>query len=212
MTEYDEVSTPSWPEILRACQDQLASQVHTSLPGIIQSYSSTTQTCSVQLAVQLDGVTVPALDDVHVVWPGGAAGFLHVPLTAGDTVLVIFTEEDHSRWSLTGGVSAPAVLARHGLHAVAIPGFRPATAPLTVTGGHTTLSGQLHLGTDGASDPVALKSRVETAISNLLDGIISAAGSVTAPGGGPAFVAALNVFKATYVPALAVGAANVKAT
>jgi hypothetical protein len=58
---------------------------------------------------------------------------------------------------------------------------------------------------------VALKSLVQSALSDLLDGIISSAGSVTAPGGGPAFVAALNVFKGTYVPALSVGATKVKA-
>ncbi len=58
---------------------------------------------------------------------------------------------------------------------------------------------------------MALKSLVEGAVLDLLDGVITAAGSVTAPGGGPAFVAALNAFKTTYQAALQVGAEKVTA-
>ena len=38
---------------------------------------------------------------------------------AGDAVLVVFAEEDFSGWWDTGSVSAPPVLVRHELHAVA---------------------------------------------------------------------------------------------
>lgn len=213
MSVFSTIDEPEWPEILRAVQDSLAERIHTSLPGIVKSYDSATQTAQVQLAVQLLGNSPPPLSDVPVAWPGGAAGFVHVPLAAGDSVLVVFTEEDFSGWYDTGSVSAPRVLARHGLHAVAIPGLRRAAAPLAVTGGHVTVgaASEVRLGSDSASDPVALKSLVEGAVKDLLDGIISAAGSITAPGGGPAFVAALNLFKTTYELALQVGADKVKA-
>jgi hypothetical protein len=204
---------PSWPEILDAVQSRNAARMHTSLPGIVKSYDVATQTAQVQLAVQLEGESVPPLDDVPVAWPGGAAGFFHAPLSSGDTVLVVFSEEDFSGWYDTGSVSAPAVLARHGLHAIAIPGLRRAASPLSVTAGHVTVgaTSALHLGGDGATDPVALKSLVEQALSDLLTGIISAAGSVTAPGGGPAFVAALTAFQTTYELALQTGATKVRA-
>lgn len=160
MSAFSDIDEPSWTQILRAVQDSLQARIHTSLPGVVRSYDSAKQTAQVQLAVQLRGNNVPPLSDVPICWPGGAAGFVHVPLAAGDTVLVIFCEEDFSRWFATGSVSAPAVLARHGLHAVAIPGLRPATAPLAVTGGHVTVgaASELRLGSDTATAAVVLQT------------------------------------------------------
>jgi hypothetical protein len=208
-----DIDQPSWPDILRGVQNQLQERLHTALPGIVRNYDVATQMAEVQLAVQLNGENVPPLADVPVCWPGGAAGFLHVPLAAGDTVLVVFSEEDFSKWFDTGSISAPAVLARHGLHAVAIPGLRHPGAALSVTSGHVTLGAmsEIRLGSDGATDPVALKSLVEDAVLDLLSNIITAAGSVTAPGGGPAFVAALTAYQSTLVGTLQVGASKVKA-
>jgi hypothetical protein len=165
-----ELTDPSWPEIIRALQKQVQSQIHTSLPGKVRSYDVTTQTAEVELLVQLDGVEVPPLADVPVIWPGGSAGFLHVPLAANDTVMVVFAEEDFAKWYDTGSVSAPATLARHGLHAVAIPGLRRAAAPLTVTGGHVTLgaTSELRLGSDAASVYVALATLVDARFAALV--------------------------------------------
>lgn len=158
--EYEELSAPEWPEILRACQIQLANRIHTSLPGIVQSYNSADQTATVQLAVQLQGAAVPPLADVPVLTPGN----LHRPLAAGDAVTVLFAEEDFSLWWTSGSVSAPAALMRHGLHAIAIPGFN--RTPLTVTGGHTTLiADELRLGSDSAANFVALANLVDARIA-----------------------------------------------
>lgn len=154
-------------------QDSLAARIHTSLPAIVKSYDVATQVATVQLAVQLRGHSVPPLSDVPVCWPGGAAGFVHVPLAAGDTVLVVFTEEDFSGWHATGSVSAPRVLARHGLHAVAIPGLRRAATPLDVTGGHVTVgaASELRLGSDSASDPVALEPGLAAVLGDFIDAV-----------------------------------------
>lgn len=185
MSAFSQIDEPEWPEILRAVQDSLAARIHTSLPAIVKSYDSATQTATVQLAVQLRGNNVPPLSDVPVCWPGGAAGFVHVPLAAGDTCLVVFTEEDFSRWYTTGSVSAPAVLARHGLHAVAIPGLRPGTAPLAVTGGHVTVasSTEVRLGSDTASNFVALANLVDAKLNLLRDAIATAAQGETSASG-----------------------------
>jgi hypothetical protein len=179
------IDDPEWPEILRACQDQLATKIHTSLPGIVKSYDVTTQTAVVQLAVQLQGATVPSLADVPVVWPGGAQGFFHAPLAANDTVLVVFTEEDFGPWLASGSVSAPAVLARHGLHAVAIPGLR--RTPLAVTGGHATIgvTSELRLGSDSASDLVALEPGVATQLNNLINALKTVIAAAVDPTGIP---------------------------
>ncbi len=180
-----DVDQPDWNTILRAVQDSLALRIHTSLPAVVQSYDVATQTATVQLAVQLLGNNVPPLPEVPVCWPGGAAGFLHAPLAVGDSVLVVFTEEDYSGWFDTGSVSAPRVLARHGLHAVAIPGLRRAAAPLAVTGGHVTLgaASELRLGSDAATAAVALATLVATQLQALKTAVDSAAVSETGAGG-----------------------------
>lgn len=170
----DSINDPDWPEILRAVQAQLQDQLHTSCPGIVKAYDVATQTAKVQLAVQMKGTdgemtTVPVLEDVPVVWPGGAQGHLHIPLAAGDTVMVVFGESDFGGWWETGSVSAPKSLARHDLNAVAIPGCRRAAAPLSVTGGHVTLAAtsMLHLGTDTATAFVALANLVDARLATI---------------------------------------------
>lgn len=164
MSLSTDIDEPSWTEILQGVQRKLQERLHTSLPGIVKAYDTATQTATVQLAVQLSGRNVPPLADVPVAWPGGAQGFLHVPLSAGDTVLVVFCESDFSKWFDTGSVSAPAVLARHGLHAVALPGLRrPATAQ-AATAGHVTLgaAAAVHLGSDTATTAVVLATSPAT--------------------------------------------------
>jgi hypothetical protein len=170
MENPSELNDPSWPDILRAVQTQVQARIHTALPGRVRSYDVATQTAEVELVVQLDGEAVPPLADVPVCWPGGSAGFLHVPLAEGDTVMVLFAEEDFSRWFETGSVSAPAALARHGLHAVAIPGLRRAAAPLAVTTGHVTLAATsaLHLGSDTATAFVALATLVDARLAAMV--------------------------------------------
>lgn len=164
MSGFTTIDEPEWNEILRGVQDQLAARIHTSLPAIVKAYDSSTQTATVQLAVQLRGQNVPPLADVPVAFPGGAAGFVHVPLAAGDTVLVVFTEEDFSAWLGSGSVSAPAVLARHGLHAVAIPGLRRPVTAFGATSGHVTVAATnaVHLGSDLATLAVVLQTSPAT--------------------------------------------------
>jgi hypothetical protein len=110
---------PSWPEILDAALTSRLRSVHTALPGTIRGYSEADQTAEVELAVQLETTLeqfarVPNLKDVPVVWPGAWSN--------GDRCLVIFSEEDPSKWWDSGGsVEPPAVLQRHGLHGLCIP-------------------------------------------------------------------------------------------
>ena len=182
---------PSWNETLDTILTSRLRSVHTSLPGTIRSYDADEQTAQVELAVQLEGPggayeRCPPLADVPVLHPGA--------WTAGDRCLVVFAEEDSSKWWATGSVEAPAVQQRHGLHATCI-------VMVDATG--------------DTSDFVALKGLVEAAMLDLLANIITSAGAVTAPGGGPAFVTALTAYQTLITTpgptALQVGAEKVKA-
>lgn len=109
---------PSWEEILDAALTARLRGVHTALPGTIKGYSEANQTATVELAVQLETTVeqfakVPDLADVPVVWPGA--------WSAGDRCLIVFSEEDFSKWWETSSVEPPSVLQRHGLHAICVP-------------------------------------------------------------------------------------------
>ncbi len=111
---------PSWADALDTILTSRLRSVHTSLPGTITAYDAAAVTATVELAVELEVTTgayerVPPLADVPVVTPGA--------WSAGDKCLVVFAEEDPSKWWDTDGTSVepPAVLARHGLHATCVP-------------------------------------------------------------------------------------------
>ena len=150
---------PSLPELLDAAITARLRGVHTALPGTIRSYSEADQTATVELAVQLECTAetfakVPNLSDVPVVWPGAWAN--------GDKCLIVFSEEDPSKWWDTGSVEPPPVMQRHGLHATCIP--------IVATAGQ-------------AVQFVALANLVTTALTQLRTAITSAAGTESGAGG-----------------------------
>ena len=109
---------PSWNEVLDTVLTSRLRSVHTAMPGTITAYDADEQTATVELAVHLETTTgaferVPPLADVPVLHPGAWA--------AGDRCLLVFAEEDPSKWWDTASVEPPQVLQRHGLHAVCIP-------------------------------------------------------------------------------------------
>lgn len=109
---------PSWGEVLDTVLTSRLRGVHTAMLGEIRAYSEADQAAEVTLAVQLEVSggefeALPPLSDVPVLWPGAWA--------AGDPCLLVFCEEDFSKWLSTGSVEQPEVLRRHGLHAVCIP-------------------------------------------------------------------------------------------
>lgn len=203
MTRPNEARQPPWNAILDAAAAKALGEVHTVLPCIVRSYDVATQTVECESVVEPRENPYPIFSGVPVMWPGGAAGFLHVPLAANDTVLLLFSQEDFSKWWDTGSVSAPAVLARHGLYSIAIPGLRRAKAPLAVTGGHVTLgvANELRLGADAATAFVALANLVDARFETIRTTWFVPTG--VGPSGTPA---------AAGVPALAsVAATKVKA-
>lgn len=215
---------PSEPEVLRGATKAGLSTVMTSLPGIVVSYNAATKTAVVEVAVH-NGRPEPPLPDVPIKFPRGGGYRLVWPIAPGDEVTLIFYGLDPSRFRASGVQSLANILRRHGRYPVALPGseselltadYEPSTEGLHLGKDDGTVEvvvteSQIKLGSTSASDPVALKSLVESAFSDLLDGIISAAGSITPAGGGPAFVAALQAFQTTYEAALQVGADKVTA-
>ena len=135
------------PETLNLVLAGRLLDVHTALPGIVKSYDSDAQTVDVQPALQrviaaVDensedrSESLPILSAVPVMWPRSGGFFLHFPILAGDSVLLIFPEVDAGAWRVAGTESDPGTPERHGLSgAMAIPGAFPRRLANTAASG-----------------------------------------------------------------------------
>lgn len=183
-------------EIIKEAIAKSLDGVHTGIPATVTLYNPVLQ----QVACQPVIAGMPVLEDVPVLWPRGGLHFLHMPLIPGDTVYLLFSEQDTGPWRLSGTAQAPALLRRHGLYAVALPGVAPDVKPLTsvtaLTGVAAGVDGGpiIHVGAAGvdlgafpATQAVALAALVDAAISaivtwaNLHVHTSAAPGSPTSP-------------------------------
>lgn len=204
-------------ETLRRVLDARLMDLHTALPGRVQSYDAATQTADIEPMIKRgvptggeeDEValeTLPVLPSVPILFPSGGQCFVTFPLAVGDPVLIVFCERDTSQFRGTGAVSDPGVPTMHGLSgAVAIPcAFGPRSAAMSgvsttdlVVGranglaNLTIKSGTAEVG--GNSDAAALASRVkalETAFLGHTHGGVTVGSGVTGTRSAvPAYVA-----------------------
>lgn len=173
--------TPTMAQAVAAILAQRLQEMHTALPGEVQSYDADKQTANVQPLVRVpveqeDGSTVtealPICANVPVIFPGAGGMRLTFPLKKGDGVLLVFAEAHLDAWQAKGGLQDPPLRRRfHVADAVAIPGLHPDTskwtgastsdATLGADGGPQVVfkTGEIHLGgssTDPATEPVLL--------------------------------------------------------
>jgi hypothetical protein len=100
--------------------DSALKNLHTSMPGIIDSYDPATQTASVQPAIkrvftEKGAVSLPLCVDVPVAFPGGGDFFLTFPVKPGDECILLFSERCIDYWFANGGVQLPAEYRLHDL-------------------------------------------------------------------------------------------------
>lgn len=135
------MAEPTLTDVLKKAIDQTLINIHTSMPGIIESYNPATGLASVKpslkrkYAGEVDSMEYPVISGVPVVFPRTANAFLYLPITKGDNVLLVFAERSLDRWLEKGGMVAPEDPAKFGLNgAIAIPGLYAKTEPITPNG------------------------------------------------------------------------------
>lgn len=138
----------------------------------------------------------PALvQNVPLVWPGSAGGYLSFGLDVGDVVALVYFDRSSDRWKSLGEEVDPVDVRRHHpSDAWAIPGLHAFNAPLSgVSRVNSVLSvragAQLLLGSPDASDAVARASLVEAELASLWTAVMGHTHTGgTLPGGstGPA--------------------------
>lgn len=124
--------------------------LHTAMPGIIQSFDAAGQTASVQPTIrrifitreeEIDILTpadLPILINVPIVYPRGGGFSLTFPIAPGDECLLVFSERSLDNWHTNGGVRTPSDRRFHHLSdAVAFVGLSsiPNKVPLYNTTG-----------------------------------------------------------------------------
>lgn len=201
------------PEILGAHADVLKSDIRKCIPATVTAVNAAKMTVDVQVAVNdvlfdplgnAYSVAAPTIADVPLGVARGGKFFVWVPVSVGDSVLLIFSDLSADSWRLassapTEGVD-PVFLGRHTLDsAFAIPMFAPdsqafadpALDPTKIIIGRDggpeikVSTAGIELGAAGATPPsdyVALASKVETelnAIATAMSALSSAVHGAT---------------------------------
>ena len=107
--------------------DNRLKELHTALPGIIQSFDPELQTVSVQPAIkrifksisedsqELIAMELPILINVPILYPRGGGFSLTFPISVGDECLLLFSERSIDRWHIFGGTNEPGAKRFHSL-------------------------------------------------------------------------------------------------
>lgn len=171
--------TPTLAGVIRMAIDSAQRSVYTALPARVESYDATSQTCSAQpvlLGEYIDEagdrqtLRDPIIENVPVVFPSAGDFAITFPLSAGDTVLLVFSSRSLDKWLIAGGEIDPNDGRRQHLSdAIAIPGLRalPDAIGSDGTSGNSLVvkGGSIRLGSSAANDPVVRKSDLDAFVS-----------------------------------------------
>lgn len=111
-------------EIYKSFADAIKSSVRVSIPGIIQSFDSITQTCTIQPTIREKVINseyssswqdLPLLLDVPICIPKAGNFALTLPVKKGDECLVIFSDMCIDAWFSLGGIQNQIEKRRHDL-------------------------------------------------------------------------------------------------
>lgn len=119
--------------VLREYVDSLLEQVHTCMPGRVESYDESTHEATIKPLIRMrqkSGVLIdiPPIANVPIMLPSTGVFSLEYPLSIGDEVLILFSETSIGNWleSSAGSMADPEDTARFCLtDAIAIPGLWP---------------------------------------------------------------------------------------
>lgn len=137
--------------------DAALKDLHTHAVGVIVSFDSVKQTCTVQPAIQRvwtsDGrpVSLPVCVDCPVEFPGGGDFVLTFPVKPGDECMISFSERCIDNWFVNGQLAAPAEYRMHDLsdgivrvglnnQTKSIPNFRTDGVDLRSRDGNTRIT------------------------------------------------------------------------
>lgn len=135
MTKIGSVQNPDLSALLNEYRDHILFRINCHQIGTIVSFNKASQTATVALVVlRVVGdktMPYPVLVDVPVFTYSGGTAVLTMPITAGDTCLVLFNDRDFDNWFESGATAVPNTDRAHSLaDGLAIVGFRSKAKPI----------------------------------------------------------------------------------
>lgn len=127
--------TPSLEKVLATAIEARLFDVHTGIPGVVESYDPGTETVTVRPALKRkyqDGtlVELPLILNVPVLFPRGGKASITFPLKKGDSGFLLISERSLDVWKAKGGVVDPNDPRKFNLtDAVFFPGGYPKSKP-----------------------------------------------------------------------------------
>lgn len=149
-------------------------RMHVAGPGRVKKYDAQARTVDIEPMIvpplpegtdEDDGdqdAPLPVLMSVPVMFPRAGGVEITLPVQAGDTMLIVWTDWDLGRWRASGDKRRPISTAKHGVSgAVAIPGLYPSNA--SPAGFSVALTASA-MEVGGNTDAAALASKVDALI------------------------------------------------
>ena len=184
----------SFARILSDAVNSRLAEVHTAMPGRVESYDKATQRADIKPLLKraqrdVDGnemtvESLPVIAGVPVMFPRAGDYFISLPLAKGNTGLLIFSERNIDQWIAKGGEVDPRDLRLFPLDGAAFyPGLWADGAKLSDADGSNIVVGktggtQIHiadgtisLGEKSPSDAIALASLVKQEVQKITDWI-----------------------------------------
>jgi len=204
---------PTMPEVLRLMLESWARDIHTAIPGRVESYDRAKQVADVVPVIrdarpdeagETELFDPPVIPNVPVQMPRGGGYALHLPLVKGDHVILLFQESAIGHWRESGEIAEPGDLTRFGFgYPIAIPGIAPNNGAIADPGvdGEAVLSvgdGVFRVG-GALAQPVMV---VDAFMQALAAGSTAAGGAAVAVGAGgaaAAFTAFVGAFQAAMI-------------
>lgn len=121
-------------EIIDGLMQKISSSIRVAMPASIESYDFKTQKADIKIDMQElyqndTGLEYPVLSGVPVIFPRCGGASITMPISRGDTCLVVFLDRDSTSWLLGGKGLKPKSMRNHHLSdAVAIMGLSPFTS------------------------------------------------------------------------------------
>ena len=135
MSQTDQTNPPNFSDVLKLLKRDIFVSMNCVQIGEIQAFDSTDQTASIQISLkqvvdkEADGTKVikekPILLKCPVVNLTGGSAYLSMPITKGDTCIVLFNDREIDNWFTSGGIQTPLTERAHDISdGLAIVGIR----------------------------------------------------------------------------------------
>jgi len=107
---------PTLEDVINKAVDGALARARVMLPGVIQSYDESTRRASVQPLVMdmqeteegnIEGVAIPVLTDVPVVFPGSGGVRIKFPVLPGHECELVFASSSIARLKVLGSAGGP---------------------------------------------------------------------------------------------------------